>query len=45
MASRDGFYKEGDFILNFGDCERPERSCEMEMRPYFQKSQETTAEE
>jgi mannan polymerase II complex MNN11 subunit len=38
-ASENGLFKEGDFILNFGDCDKAERSCEVEMRPWFQKTQ------
>jgi hypothetical protein len=39
LASENGVYKDGDFILYFGDCDSAERSCELEMRPWFQRSQ------
>ena len=37
-ATEDGIYKEGDFIINFGDCGQKERNCEAEMRPYYARS-------
>ncbi|KAF2432040.1 galactosyl transferase [Tothia fuscella] len=36
QASDSGIYKDGDFVLYFGECDNPpERNCELEMRPYF----------
>jgi len=37
-ANDDGVYKEGDFILNFGDCNLKDRNCEIEMRPKYSQS-------
>jgi mannan polymerase II complex MNN11 subunit len=41
-AALDGLYKDGDFTVFFGDCDKPsdkldvpERSCAQEMKPYF----------
>jgi mannan polymerase II complex MNN11 subunit len=38
VASDDGLYKEGDFIVYFGDCEKHNRNCETEMQPYFARA-------
>jgi mannan polymerase II complex MNN11 subunit len=38
-ASANGIFKDKDFIINFGDCDDPARSCELEMRPWFKKAQ------
>lgn len=35
LAADDGLYKEGDFTVFFGDCDRGTRSCAAEMKPYF----------
>jgi mannan polymerase II complex MNN11 subunit len=35
MATENGLYKDGDFIINFGDCDRGERRCETEMKPFL----------
>lgn len=37
-ATDNGIYKEGDFILNFGDCDQKGRKCETEMKPYYTRS-------
>ena len=42
-ASDNGVFKADDFILNFGDCDKGERNCEAEMRPWFTKTQEKEA--
>jgi mannan polymerase II complex MNN11 subunit len=38
MATDSGLYKDGDFILNFGDCTTADRKCETEMKPYVGRS-------
>ena len=35
IASDNGLYKAGDFIIFFGDCKRNGRNCDAEMRPYL----------
>jgi mannan polymerase II complex MNN11 subunit len=42
-ANKDGVYKEGDFIQNFGDCNQKERNCETEMTPYYSRSLQSLA--
>lgn len=37
LAGEDGLYKEGDFLVYFGDCHSSDRSCAGEMKPYFAK--------
>ena len=37
IASDNGIYKDGDFTLFFGDCNKGERNCASEMKPYFTK--------
>jgi len=36
-AHEKGVYKDGDFVLDFGECDEPERNCLSEMQPYFTK--------
>ncbi|KAF2404964.1 alpha-1,2-galactosyltransferase gmh3 [Trichodelitschia bisporula] len=37
QAMANGEYKDGDFIINLGECDRSPRSCEEEMQPYAEK--------
>jgi len=37
IASDNGIYKDGDFTLFFGDCNKGGRSCVSEMKPHFTK--------
>lgn len=37
VAGPNGLWKEGDFMMNFNECESSKRSCEEEMRPWFNK--------
>jgi mannan polymerase II complex MNN11 subunit len=40
MSTDNGLYKEGDFILNFGDCANEKRNCLTEMTPYISRSKQ-----
>jgi mannan polymerase II complex MNN11 subunit len=40
LAQEKGVYQKGDFILNFGDCEK---NCATLMRPYFSGESEPEA--
>jgi len=33
----DGYYEDGDFVINFAGCDRAGRDCEAEMRPFLEK--------
>lgn len=35
--AKEGLYTEGDFVTNFGDCDKNDRDCEREMDPYLDK--------
>jgi mannan polymerase II complex MNN11 subunit len=34
-AATDGTYSDGDYIMSFGDCALPGRSCVKEMEPFL----------
>jgi hypothetical protein len=36
-ATYNGIYESGNFIVSFGECDAPNRNCQEEMRPWFEK--------
>ncbi|KAF2760555.1 alpha-1,6-mannosyltransferase subunit [Pseudovirgaria hyperparasitica] len=41
--NEEGLYKEGDFVANFMGCDKGERNCEDEMKPFLDKADDVPA--